>query len=147
MREPIPSYSFVHVIVRLGRRFLLVHERKHGQTWSLPAGAVDPNESFADAARREALEETGLHVDLEGIVSVGHTPRSDYSRFQVIYIARPAGDDLPRATPNHHSLEAKWVTLEEARDLELRDSSVTDLLSSVLAGKLIVPCDFLGLER
>jgi phosphatase NudJ len=32
-REAIPTWCFALAIVRLGRRFLLVHERKHGQRW------------------------------------------------------------------------------------------------------------------
>lgn len=32
--------------------------------WSLPGGMLDPNESFAECARREVMEETGLRVTL-----------------------------------------------------------------------------------
>ncbi len=31
--------------------------------WCTPGGAVDPGESYAAAARRELLEETGIHAD------------------------------------------------------------------------------------
>jgi len=39
-REPIQTWYFALVVVRLQHRFLLVHERKHGQKWYLPAGRV-----------------------------------------------------------------------------------------------------------
>ena len=31
---------FVLVVMHLGRRYLLVHERKHGQLWHLPGGVL-----------------------------------------------------------------------------------------------------------
>jgi len=37
-RDPIPTWCFALVVVRLGERWLLVHERKHGQGWYLPNG-------------------------------------------------------------------------------------------------------------
>jgi 8-oxo-dGTP pyrophosphatase MutT (NUDIX family) len=38
--------------------------------WTLPGGAVDPNEQPADAAVRECFEETGLLVKLDGLIGI-----------------------------------------------------------------------------
>lgn len=42
--------------------------------WSFPSGYVDRGEVLEDAARREVLEESGLAVDIAGLVGVYSTP-------------------------------------------------------------------------
>jgi 8-oxo-dGTP diphosphatase len=44
------------------RRVLLVQQRDVG-LWSTPGGAIEPNETPADAVVREVWEETGLYTD------------------------------------------------------------------------------------
>jgi 8-oxo-dGTP pyrophosphatase MutT (NUDIX family) len=38
--------------------------------WTLPGGAIDPNEQPADAAVRECFEETGLLVEIDRLIGV-----------------------------------------------------------------------------
>ena len=81
-RDPIPTWCFALVVARLGHRFLLVQERKHGQTWSLPAGRVESGESIAEAAVRETLEEAGVPVLLDGILRIEYSPTRGRQRGQ-----------------------------------------------------------------
>lgn len=39
-------------------------------TWTFPSGYVDLGEEVEEAARREALEEAGVEVELEGLLGV-----------------------------------------------------------------------------
>src|SRR5579883_3011243 len=96
-REPVPTYAFALVVVRLGHRFLLVHERKHGQRWYLPAGRVEPGEDLAAAAVRETLEESGVPVVLEGILRIEYAPAPPpgATRLRVFFVARPRDDTPP----------------------------------------------------
>ena len=69
MRER-PS-SRLLVIDPLDRILLFRFEHRQGplagqQFWATPGGALDPGESYAQAACRELLEETGLVVDDPG---------------------------------------------------------------------------------
>src|SRR5215213_10684410 len=67
MRLLLPSVS-VHVFDVAGR-LLLVRQREGG-VWSTPGGLIEPDERPADAAVREAWEETGLVVRPERLVGV-----------------------------------------------------------------------------
>ncbi len=52
------------VFVRRGGEFLVLHRRPQFDAyWHVVAGALEAGESFADAARRELREETGLEAD------------------------------------------------------------------------------------
>jgi phosphatase NudJ len=145
-REPIPTWFFALVVVREGERFLVVRERKHGQRWYLPAGRAELGEPLEEAARRETLEETGVPVVLEGLLKLQHTPSGAGARVRALFYARPADDTPPRALPNEHSLEARWVTLEELDELELRGPEVRAIFEWVADGATVYPLEVLGEE-
>lgn len=146
-RDPIPTYCFSLVVAKLGRRILLVHERKHGQLWYFPAGRVEPGETFAGAARRETLEEAGVAIELEGILRIERSAWPDHARMRVIYLARPAGDGAPKSEPDDESLEARYVTLDEMRQMPLRGSEVATWSEHVLSGNAAVaPLSLLRVE-
>ncbi|WP_060206383.1 NUDIX hydrolase [Sporosarcina koreensis] len=54
-----------------GENILMVKNKgSHSSYYTLPGGAVESGETLEDAAIREVKEETGLNVELEGIVAV-----------------------------------------------------------------------------
>ena len=58
-RNPVPT---VDVIIEVGEGIVLIERKNPPPGWALPGGFVDWGESLEDAARREALEETGLEL-------------------------------------------------------------------------------------
>lgn len=146
MRDALPTYFFSMTVVRLGHRFLLVHERKHGQLWYLPAGRMERTERFEDAALRETLEESGVRVALDGVLRIELTPGPEYNRMRVFFLAHPIDDTPPLRAPNEHSLEAGWFTLAEAERLPLRGEEVREILGAVERGAPVYPLSLLQLE-
>jgi phosphatase NudJ len=146
-RDPIPTWCFSLVVVRRGDRFLLVHERKHGQLWYLPAGRVERGETFAEAAARETLEEAGIAIALDGIVRLEHTPIEGGARMRAIFVAHPTDDRPPKSEPDDESLGAAWVSLAELGRYPLRGDEVRELFEHVAHGVAIAPLTVLAHER
>src|SRR5687768_4795784 len=63
----LPSAA-VAVLDEQGRLLLGKHSDRH--VWVTPGGLVEPEEPPSDAAVRETFEETGLVVELTGILAV-----------------------------------------------------------------------------
>jgi phosphatase NudJ len=146
-RDPVPTWYFVLVVVRLGHRYLLVHEAKHGQLWYLPAGRVEPGETFVQAAQRETFEEAGIRIVVEGVLRIEHSPSPDgTARLRVILVARPKDDTPPKRHTDKHSLRAAWVTPRELKSLPMRGSEVRHILQHVSRGAAIYPLDVIAFE-
>ena len=145
-RTPIPTWFFVLVVVRREDRFLLVHERKHGQQWYFPAGRVEPGESLAAAACRETLEEAGLRVQLDGVLRIEHQLIPGGARVRVLYTARPLDDTPPKQQPDEESLGAAWVRLEDLARLPLRSDEVVRVLTEISQGAPIYPLSVIAPE-
>jgi len=145
-REPLPTWFYVLVAVRLGRRFLLVRESKHGERWYLPAGRVEPGESLIAAAERETLEESGIPIVVDGIVRVEHTPMPGATTVRVIFTARPADDTPPKSVPDADSLGATWATIDDIRALPLRKDEVLRICGHLARGGAVYPLAALAFE-
>jgi phosphatase NudJ len=145
--DPIPTYFFSLVVVRRGDRFVLVQERKYGQTWYLPAGRVEPGETLAEAAVRETREEAGIDIALTGLLRVEHAPSETGTRVRAIFLGEPVGDSPLKTQPDHESLGARWCTLDEAATLPLRGPDVFLYLQHVARGGTAAPLALLGPER
>ena len=85
------------VLVDRGGEVLLVRRRfepRKGK-WSLPAGFVDADEDPDDAAVRECREETGLEVEVTGLLHV--VPGREHPRgadIVIVYRARLIGGEI-----------------------------------------------------
>lgn len=127
MEREYPDRPIVGVgVVVLGPDGVLLIRRakppRQGQ-WSLPGGAQKIGETVFDAARREVLEETGLEVEILGLVDVVDSIRPDdagnvrYHFTLVDVVAVATGPGTPVAGSDAD--EVAWMTLEDISGLEL----------------------------
>jgi len=90
-RNPAPTVDIL--IHEPGRGIVLIRRRNEPPGWALPGGFIDYGESAEAAAVREAREETGLDVELTGLVGVYSDPDRDprHHTLSVVYAARVRG--------------------------------------------------------
>jgi 8-oxo-dGTP pyrophosphatase MutT (NUDIX family) len=99
---------------------ILLQRRRDNDLWALPGGGMEMTDSLPGTAVREVKEETGLDVEVTGLVGTYTDPRHviAYSdgevrrQFNVCFRARVIGGEL---AISDESTELRWV---EPADLE-----------------------------
>ena len=106
----MPTLAAIVAVIDNGK--VLLTKREDFEVWCLPGGGVEDGESLAEAAIREAKEETGVDVELTRLVGV-------YSRIggmwndvhAVVFAARPMGGVL-KLQPGE-TVEVKYFPFDE----------------------------------
>jgi 8-oxo-dGTP pyrophosphatase MutT (NUDIX family) len=126
------------VVVARDQRFLMVEERSDGRVvFNQPAGHIEPGESIFDAARREALEETGWSVRLSHFLGLYTylSPVNDVTYFRFSFLAEACEQASTVLDPD--IIAAHWLSLEEIRrrQEQLRSPLVLECINDYLDGK------------
>ena len=108
----------VGVLIREGDKYLLIRRAAEPDAglWSIPGGMVELGERAAEAAKRKALEETGLDVEIEGVLSVvdkivvDDEEKIKYHFVIVDYLAEVRGGKLKASSD---ASDARWVKASE----------------------------------
>ncbi len=115
MKEhPRNPYLTVDTLIEAEGGIVLIRRKNPPHGWALPGGFVDYGESVEVAARREALEETGLDVSLVRQFHTYSEPARDprHHTVSVVFIAtateKPVGAD--------DAAEAKIFPLDDLPD-------------------------------
>ena len=91
-----PTFG-VDIAIKQAHQVLLI-QRADVPVWGLPGGAVDAHESIAQAAVREAFEETGLEVKLDRLIGIYSRPYWGEGSHAVLFTAHPVGGTLLTTT-------------------------------------------------
>ena len=118
----------VTVFVRNDDEVLLIQRSDNG-LWSLPGGGQEIGEYIAETAVREVREETGIEVEVTGLVGIYSDPRHviAYSdgevrqQFSICFRARPLGGHLATSA---ESPDVRWVARDQLPQLDIHPSTL-----------------------
>jgi len=96
------------LIVRNGT-VLLIRHRSGKYLWELPGGGVERNERLAEAARREAHEETGAHIRVENLLGIYDRFGDHISNYVAVFVCTTF--DEPRPPRSIEIAEARFFPL------------------------------------
>jgi len=119
------------VVTRNDASEVLVVHRERYDDWSFPKGKRERGESDEDCALREVEEETGLRCALGAeLPSTSYTDGHGRPKRVRYWLMEPVGGELAY---DHEVDAARWVTLEEARDVLTyqRDVALLDHVTEV----------------
>ncbi|WP_097319149.1 NUDIX domain-containing protein [Paractinoplanes atraurantiacus] len=118
----VPSANVV--VTNEAGEVLLVRRSDNGN-WALPGGAMDLGESLPETAVRETLEETGIQVEITGLVGIYTDPRHVIlytsngevrQEFSVVLSARLIGG---APTTSEETTEVRWTSAREIDSLPM----------------------------
>ncbi|MCK4675271.1 MAG: NUDIX hydrolase [Gammaproteobacteria bacterium] len=118
MSKPVTPLLTADVIIEMpmfdDRPIVLIERKYEPYGWAIPGGFVEVGETIASAARREALEETSLDVDLDILLGIYSNPERDYRGHTVcgVFIGNSSG---------------KPVAADDAKDIALFDPFNVDV--------------------
>jgi len=96
--------------------------------WSLPGGAVETGESLEGALRREVLEETGLQIEVLGLVEIferitlDDAGAAEYHYVLLDYACRVTGGTL---CAGDDATRAEWFAPSEIEGLLVTEGTPT----------------------
>ncbi|MFE2725666.1 NUDIX domain-containing protein [Kitasatospora sp. NPDC059327] len=117
----VPAASVV-VVDDAGR--VLLQRRTDNGMWALPGGVMDIGESISGCGVRETREETGIDIEITGIVGTYSDPRHVLAyddgevrqEFSICLLGRPLGGELRVSDESH---EVAWFSPAETDGLPM----------------------------
>lgn len=90
---------------------ILLTKREDFETWILPSGGVENDESLAQAAIRETKEETGLDVKLTGVVGIYSRLSNMLPAHIVLFTASVIGGEIK--CQEGETIAVEWFAFDE----------------------------------
>jgi len=118
--------SVVAAVRNSDGELLMIH-RTDNDLWALPGGGHDIGETISQTVVREVMEETGINVEVTGLVGIYTNPNHVMAyddgevrqQFSICFSARPMGGSITTST---ESRQVVWVDPAKLDDLDIHPS-------------------------
>ena len=117
------------VVINDKNELLVIKERISTVGYKLPGGHIDDAEMITTALEREVFEETGVIVQFESIISLGHFYPHQFhkSNLYILCTATPKSYEI-NIQDSHEIIDAKWVDVYEY----INDEDVLDYAKAIV---------------
>lgn len=139
--NPTPGIT---MLIRSPEGLVLIGKRaasaRYGGKWCLPGGYIEYEESFIETAWREIGEETGLQVQIEGVVNVVANQLDDWHHTLVIVLVGDMVAGEPRAGDD--LVELQWIDKTKHHTISYAFEADQRIIDGYFAGTLVcLPLD------
>lgn len=109
---PLPKHyvSVTGYITNQKGEVLFVKNVHRNDTYELPGGVVEPGETLMEALKREVLEETGVHIKVEGISAIYQNVTKNV--FCVTFFGKYLSGEL--RTHDGETMDVRFVKIDES---------------------------------
>lgn len=128
------------VVINDDNELLVIKEKVSTIGFKLPGGHIDNGEMISSAVEREVLEETGVSVEFESIISLGHFYPHQFhkSNLYVLCICSAKTFEI-NIQDTKEIIDAKWMSINEY----LEDENVLAYSKAVVLAAL----EYKGFKR
>lgn len=120
-------------IIKKDDKILLIQEAKEScyGMWNIPAGRLEKNEFLKDGALREIREETGLDVELNGIIQIGNKTLKEEQDKLIYFIFSTKIENVVEGWHTEETLQTKLFSFDEIEKMKEQIRSY-ELLSKAI---------------
>jgi 8-oxo-dGTP diphosphatase len=115
---------------------LLVIKDRISSGYKLPGGHIDKNESIINAVKREVYEETGINIEFESIINIGHFRNGQFgeSNLYIVCTAKALSKEISINDSNEIE-EARWMLPEDFLNSENVNNYNKSVVKAALSNK------------